>query len=190
MAKIIIPENPNEYREWNERLLRVPITNQQIINKVGFGSTGKKIGEDNQFYYFLYKTTYPVDGMIFVSGCMSNVDPDQDKSKSPGIPGRKPYEKYAKGRICLQNHVRGQEKKKLLREDLLFFDSLKDLLKAEALILDQDFQVDSRTLNHHFNFDYEGIAKKEYFRLHDSFPTNDKDLVKSLLNGTISSVVA
>ena len=164
IRKITIPENPNEYQEAKERMARVPITNKQIITKVGFGSKKKKYSIDG-IYYYLYKVTCSITGCIFISGCASEIDPDLDKHLMPGIPGRKPYEIYKKGKICLKGSVSSYGKENHRREQLLYFDSLSDLLKAEASVVDVDFRTDERTLNYHFHFDYDKIDKFEGYRL-------------------------
>ena len=136
-----------------------PLSDKVILKNVSIGSRRKKIGEDGKTYFYIYKVINSRDNKVFVSGCMSEIDPDTDKHISKSIYGRKPYEKHKIGNPCYGSYLRLYPKHCFKRTDLLFLNNLDELLEVEKLIVDEDFKVNDKTMNYGFSPQYAEILR-------------------------------
>lgn len=161
-----------------KRLL--PLTNKQILKNVRAGSKSKKKAS-NGLYYYIYKVTCSKNEMVFVSACATDVDPDTDPHISKSIVGRTEYHKYKRGLICYGAYLRRHGKVNFKRTDLLFFDSLTELIEAEKLIITEEFRNDNRTMNFSFHFDYTNIWKHENVRLNGFITPEDRLIINNLM---------
>jgi len=156
------------------------LTNKQILKDVVFGSRKKKIGL-NGYYYYIYKVTCElIPDMMFISGCMTQDDPDLDNHVSKSIPGRGPYKKQNQKLFSYGWYLKKHNERNFERKNLLYFDCLEDLLKAEELVLMHNVSYDNGIISFP-DLDYEKIRKVEWYRMYGlltTYQSKDKDSVR------------
>lgn len=127
-------------------VIKSRIPNSKIISKVKFGSRHKKLSVGG-YYFYLYKTTCLINGLVYVGAKASKIDPAIDWHVGDGTGGKKAKRNYTTGTICLASLYNKYSRVHFVREDLLFFDTYSDMVKALAIVVDKKFVDDSRTFN-------------------------------------------
>lgn len=119
------------------------ITNENLISNINFGSKYPFVNVDG-FYYILYKTTCLVNNKIYIGIHSSK------KLQSTYIGCGINSKNINKGIYGFSQFKRAVEKygyKKFKRENLLFFSSREDALRAERIIVTKEFITNKQVMN-------------------------------------------
>lgn len=123
------------------------LDNDSLTSKVDFGSKNK-YRELDQPYFVLYKTTCLVTDQIYI-GIRTTKDFEKDTYIGNGVTYKKYLDKefvVTKNNLFIQSVVKyGYDQ--FLRVPLMYFSSREDALRAERIIVDEEFISDDRVLN-------------------------------------------
>lgn len=119
------------------------VLNQELLSKLDFGSLTIFKSIDD-FYHILYKTTNIITKQIYI-GVRSNKDYEYDDYIGCGIDS----DSFI-GENGFSNFSRSVKKygyNNFIRQNLLFFSSREELLRAETIIVNKEFINSNLTLN-------------------------------------------
>lgn len=121
-------------------------TNKRILSKITFGSKTPFKNEDG-YYYILYKTTCLPTKKIYIGIFSTKEDYIKSRYIGNGVDSNNRKQGKENGISHFRRAVKLYGYSNFVRENLLFFSSREDSLRAEKIIVDQDFINNKQTLN-------------------------------------------